>query len=541
MGSVLRFLVISLVLSLPWLGQSATACSLVRGVFLQSNFEMIDAADAIVVAQAVRNDAEEEFGFGTVYFDVVEVLKGDASGEVEGHGVLGKIPPSDPMEIVRAHPEAFAGPCNRLTFTKGKKYVLMLSRADDGSLLVSGDPFSRRSEDDFGPESPWRRAIRAYLDIQSMPDRIAQMEALESLAETGLKDSATQFEKDLSADTILHLYNIHPDKPFEWLLARYRDPSLLGDSGPLYDKIVAGTQEEAADQMAAFLLDELEEPTSIRADILRALVRSDYEQAEPLFAEVLKSDDPDPTSFGAAISYYIKQGEYDLVKREIANSGVWLIAAKTQSGLLYSEIQNAILYADDNEIDAEFVEWWERFSAALCLMQNNDIECGYDWEKSATLLTNVRQYEPLMLADAGAPQIQAWAEAEIDRLFKAEISIYDDVWEFPVTLLLAGYDPDESVTVQELACGDSAYRYLLANQIGNVPNYRTKKLLQEMMALEQKPDIRKALLEAGIRLAAHDLTRSRWADADWLVAYAKLEGPLPLDEDDQPHLPCLLK
>ncbi|MCK5747101.1 MAG: hypothetical protein KAH44_12840, partial [Oricola sp.] len=137
---------------------------------------MIDASDAIVVATAVRSISGETSSSDAVIFKVREVLKGSPSQEVTDLWArFGKATPSNPDDILSANQEAFMGPCNRMTFKKGNSYVLMLRNDPEEGFIVWGDAFSRINEDDFGPNSMWRRAIGVYLEIQKNPDRMAQI------------------------------------------------------------------------------------------------------------------------------------------------------------------------------------------------------------------------------------------------------------------------------------------------------------------------------------------------------------------------------
>ena len=52
----------------------AFACSLARGAFLQSNFELIDSSDAIVVATAIREERADSSFDSKIEFEVEAVL-----------------------------------------------------------------------------------------------------------------------------------------------------------------------------------------------------------------------------------------------------------------------------------------------------------------------------------------------------------------------------------------------------------------------------------------------------------------------------------
>jgi len=78
-----------LLLSVPSLG-----CSLTPGTFLRSNFELIDAADAIVVAEAVAHDDQQDGHAGRGRFQVIDILKGVAPAQLLQSRVQVKPTPS---------------------------------------------------------------------------------------------------------------------------------------------------------------------------------------------------------------------------------------------------------------------------------------------------------------------------------------------------------------------------------------------------------------------------------------------------------------
>ncbi len=511
------------------------ACSLGAGTFLQSNFEMIDASDAIVIGEAVRK-TKGEFG-DKIFFEVTAILKGNPDRTViDQSGRFGKPIPSDPNDISSANPEAYMGLCVRGTYRRGDSYVLMLHENEQSIYEVSGDPFSRMNEDDFGPDSLWRKTIESYLAIQKNPDRVAQLDEMRNLVLRGMSKGATTLEKKIGEDAMRHLLTIHPDKPTQWLMGVYADQDFAYRG---LEDIIAGTEEEEADDLMS-LVYEGSQAEGVRSVVMRALLEGDHPDAEPLFRDVIAQTPPNPTELGTALAYFIKLGEYDIVKRAFGEHILW-IEGVTGPGAgpgFWSVVNRTIGYSDRRTVPTEFGDWWDRQHLASCLLENVPTDCNFGWDEAAALLAAPYANQKLLLAGASSPKVTAWAEAELDRLALENVPSFHAQWDFPMTVLLAAYRGDEPKRVHELACGTKNMREGLADLIGNVPTLYTEGLLREMMAIEQHEHVREQLFESAVLIAAHDMKSSRLYDADLAYAYARAENTLPLRDRDEKHLPC---
>ena len=122
------------------------------------------------------------------------------------------------MDLSSAHPQAYGGPCNRVTFKKGRKYAFFLSYDDDGDLSLLGFPFSRVSEDYYGDESLWGRTIQYYLEVQTLDDRMQELEVLKEKYEMLTATELELRDNKLAADIADHLMSRSPYKPTEYLL-----------------------------------------------------------------------------------------------------------------------------------------------------------------------------------------------------------------------------------------------------------------------------------------------------------------------------------
>ena len=512
------------------------ACSLIGGAFLQSNFEMIDASDAIVVGKAVRK-VRGEFG-NKIFFEVTTTLKGDPSLTViDQHGYFGKPTPSNPDDISAANPEAYMGPCVRGTYRRGDSYILMLRKDGQDGFVVSGDAFSRMNEDDLGPDSLWRKAIETYLEIQKNPDRMAQLDAMRDLALRGMREDATPFEQKIGEDAKRHLMTIHPDKPTQWLVGVYEDPDYTYRS---IDDMIVGTEEEKVDAVVSLVYDQSRERENIKSVAARALAEGDHLQAEPIFREIITHETPRPTELGAALAFFIKRGDYALVKQAFGEHVLWIegITGPGAGPGFWPVIRRAVGHGEHRTVPAEFGDWLDRQRFASCLIQNSPTDCNFRALDVNKLLANPAANEKLLIASARSNVVETWASNEIDRLKTEGVSPRDRQWNLPVKLLLAAYSRDNLERILDLACGSKEERERIAINIGNIRTYRTEKLLREMMGMEQHEHVRGELFTSAVKFVADGALFSRTRPVGKAYEYARSGGVLPLDKNDDKLLSC---
>lgn len=159
----------------------AAACSPAPGYRTPGNLELVERAEAIVLAQVVAGqlDLENQDPFeSTVTIRPLAALKGplpasdialkgmmlsrDAGRE---YGML-----SDPYDFGRAHPVSYVGGCIRYVFPLGTTALFFLRRGDAGQWEPVDDPFARWAEDVPGPHAPWVELVRLYLAAAALPE-----------------------------------------------------------------------------------------------------------------------------------------------------------------------------------------------------------------------------------------------------------------------------------------------------------------------------------------------------------------------------------
>ncbi len=150
------------------------ACSPAPGYRVPTNFELVQRADLIVIAQ-VDAGPEGSIPHGEradhrVRIGPMQVLKGvlpkmplTLEGMVSRED--GKAFESSPTPLGSAHYSARLGACTRQHYAKGS-LILALYEKRDGQLRPIGAPFARAIEDIESYDSLWVRAARLYVELQ---------------------------------------------------------------------------------------------------------------------------------------------------------------------------------------------------------------------------------------------------------------------------------------------------------------------------------------------------------------------------------------
>jgi hypothetical protein len=155
----------------------AQACSVPASYRVPTTLQLVEQADAIVLARVVDGGPSTfepfaQIGGRLARLVPFEAIKGDYSGrrilfedaalEIPSHHM--RATPSDPRNLVDANPDAFKGSCNRVAFRQGMIVVAFLKR--DGRNFVPFAPaFSRALEDVPNKDALWVKAVRMYAAI----------------------------------------------------------------------------------------------------------------------------------------------------------------------------------------------------------------------------------------------------------------------------------------------------------------------------------------------------------------------------------------
>lgn len=241
----------------------ALACSVGGGYLAPSNYDLVQAADAIVLAEATAFRQTQSGGdpFGAAFtFRILEVLKGDfkdttlqvpgfdqyQGGRLEG-------------DFLQARPGAYSGACVAYDYQLGKKFVLFLDRNQSGVWVVSGPPFTRINEEVSGAEAAWVVAVRHYARIGALRNYESEKNALKSLDESARRgEDPRNFPRELIADLEKHFKTPSPSKSYADLMAMYSNPSPR-DRQQILMAIAYGKHREAY----PFMQDLLQSPDGV--------------------------------------------------------------------------------------------------------------------------------------------------------------------------------------------------------------------------------------------------------------------------------------
>jgi len=156
---------------------AAEACTPAPEYRVPSNLELVGAAETIVLAKVVggtapSNDPEAM----SITIRPLEAIKGDMpQGDITlrgpGLATIGGFQLSNPYEFREAHPDAYAGACNRYLFPLGTTALFFLRTDHEGMwAAATGGAFTRWAEDVPDAQAPWVQLVRLYAVAASLPE-----------------------------------------------------------------------------------------------------------------------------------------------------------------------------------------------------------------------------------------------------------------------------------------------------------------------------------------------------------------------------------
>ena len=519
MGKPIRKVLLLAVLALaPPAWAPASACSLVEEYVRPSDFELVQLADAVVVATA-RGAGRSEGAVGTVRFEVGERLKGGADAQVE---VYGDEPPSpQPGAILVGYrPEGHQGVCDMRMFRTGHRYLLFLERMPDGHMRAE-HAFSRADEDYSGRRDPWVGMIRRYAALQAKAPPMEQIAVLERMLETGRDSSGARLSREEATGITEHLASLSPFKPTPYLLAAYA--ALEGAPAPSGPAPAPGPEAAARQLLArerSYGHDALREARRL---ILVALVNGDHPEARPLFERLAAATPGDPSTAGLVVRYFAKNGAYGRAFAWIetrlmatlplldARAAKRLIGdvAKAQGGDEGSERWRSDPHAAAAWPELALSLYWyqvRRFGADEAIVSADAIRAlPYAGPRARPPLT-------LALAHDYADGVAEWAVAELRDAAKrrawealpAKEREGEDPASLPLRVLLAGWTADNANVVGELFCQSEARRLLLIDTLGEEAGTLYGAMLADMAASDLSAEARDRLAHATLKYAARE-------------------------------------
>lgn len=478
-------------------GQIAEACSPAHDYLRMTSFDLVELSDAIVVAEAVET-IERGRSRNDVRFKIVETIKGKAPETVVlPWKNIGKTRPSDPLNISQPHPGS-GGSCVRNTFSEGVKYVLMLNQNDDGEWDTFGGPYANHAEDYHGPDSYWMRAIKTYLDVQQMPDRMAQLDALYSIWLDNKDAEKDSFEGALALDINWHLWSLSALKPTAYLVGAYEHLERMTQGADLVPALGKPSLLDALTD--GFELDDglVYAPSSDweRLSVLRQLHLGSHADARDLVARIA-GNNPSAEELSSAILFFNAIGERERGIDLFQKLG-W---AKVTTGEEYEShyIYEALLSlqpSDDGGDSEEYSQWWAE--NAFALNEFRRARFGAEWGHHTALeilrSDDYRARPEVTLAiarnlDSKDGEVAKWAEQEVWRLIEEGVEATEDDYRLPILVLLETFSPDDTAALDRVLCHEDVGRYVVTLYLGQrVPDFRDGRRLDRIMRVPLDED-----------------------------------------------------
>ena len=545
-------------------GTAALACSVTGEFVRSSSYELVERADAVVVAVADSQTAGSEEWDTRVTFRIEQALKGAPPATIlMNNARLGRTTPSDPDDLTTAHPETFEGGCSRSTFQRGGRYVLFL-REGEGVREPLGwypmDPtFGRGAEDYAGPDSLWVRALSLYIDIQQQPDRMAALDALAGRLPRLEAPEAPAADRQLAWDIRDHLSSLSPDKPTAYLVNAYE--SLERGESPRFSVRGPEANREGglADAMTDLVFDIRRPDFDIerqKASILLSLVNGEHPDALPLFERLLSAGSS-PRTLGLTVRYLSSNGQYrrafEIVETEVMRRLGGL--PNDQAFALVGDVGEAMrgpdyVYDQGNEAwrtePYVLARWPETALSLFWDMKRRGAEAPFAAENAHLRPSDYRARPEVtvVLATQYDEAVEGWAIEELQRLTSSANWLEEEnsAW-LPLRTLVWSYGEERDAALVRFYCSGESGRIMTVQTLGLWGDDMDSELLQQMLVkpgqdAEAVDGVRKAL---SILHGRHATDRGglfgfRGASDAYEAVKASLTGA-PVERFGQPVVP----
>ncbi len=519
--------------------EAAFACSPLPGYYRPSSFELVEEADAIVVARVTGRPAR---------FVVERTIKGQAPDRIVTEPMLRRgQAPSDPDAVGVAHPSSFDGGCTRYNFRPDGVYLLFLERArDTGGMRVATYPFTPVAEDYYGPTSPWARTIDAYLKIQTSGPPATWIPAMRQRLEGVLRQPASKARNSEALDILRHIVNLSPRKQTPFLVEAFR----AADEGriPPYTLPEGDMRVERAYASLGKTPLSPENAAGYRRAALEALATPGHADAAPVFDDLLARPTLSNPDLADAVTFLARNGQYA--------RAYGLIETRVLAALLRADDRDARLLLDavatvQSDVDGEggVARWnsdpharetWPRLALDLRrheLLRFGDVDRALYMPPSPAFDYRAEPELALAVAERYEDAPLIWAEAELKDparradWAKRDTDPDDDPARLPIELAVVSSGERRDALVEALVCQGGERRSLLVQSFGRHgdsldEDWLTRIALtpwpEEKISTETAADRRRELAQAAVLLHARRTRRETgwapWGDIDWLIA-----------------------
>jgi len=545
-------------------GTAAMACSVDSEFVRSTSYELVEQADAVVVAVASSETSGTEPWLSGVTFRIEQTLKGHPAATALMAGArLGQTTPSDPNDLTVAHPETYFGGCSRSTFQQGGRYVLFLEQGDGveepAEWYAFQPTFWRGAEDYAGADSPWVRALNLYIEVQQDPDGMAALDALAARLPVLESPGASAGDRQVALDIRDQLSSLSPEKPTPYLVRAYE--ALERGESPRFS--VRGPEANREGGMADALTDlvfDIQRPDfdieRQKDFVLTSLVNGSHPDALPLFERLLEAG-PSPRTLGLSIRYLANGGQFrrafGIVETEVMRRMGGL--PDDQAIALVSDVEYAMQGKDFTfgEGDATWrahshvaARWPETALSLFWDMKRRgiDVRAGDDIRALRPADYRARPEVTLALATRYDEPLQSWAAEELQRVTPSANWLEDEdpAW-LPLRTLVWIFGKERDVALVRFFCSGESGRIMTVQTLGLWGDELDSELLQQMLVTPGQDEeaidgVRKALSILHGRHATDrgGLFSFSGADDAYEAVKASLTGA-PLERLDDPVAP----
>lgn len=485
------------------LGTEAGACSVGEGFVRSSSYELVEQADAVVVAVADSQTSGSEDWDTGVTFRIEQAFKGQPPAVIiMGNARLGRTTPSDPNDLTVPHPETMAGACSRYTFQRGGRYVLFLRKGDGGNQPVGWyamqPTFWRGAEDYAGPASAWARALTLYIQIQGeQPDRMAAMDALAGRLPLLEATGASAADRQIALDIRDHLSSLSPNKPTPYLVRAY-EALERGESPRFPMRSPEADREGGMAEALTDLIFDIRRPEfdmeRAKTFVLMSLANGEHPDALPLF-ERLIAGGPDSRTLGLSVRYLSKSGQYrrafEIVETEVMRRMGGL--PDEEAGALVGDV--AVAMRGSDHVYDQNNEAWRTEPYVLARWPETALSLYWDRERrgsEAAFKAELEELRPadyrarpevtLALANQHDEPVRVWAIKELDSVTPAANWLEDEdpAW-LPLRILVRAFGKERDTALVRFYCSGDSGRVMTVQTLGLWGDTLDIDLLQRML------------------------------------------------------------